>query len=93
MIDLAIPCLMLMAFCGMLMGIRLFLLGAIQSLGLQAKASIFSVLLAYLLGLPLEIILGFKAGMGLFGIFVGFMVVQVLLFIIFFLILMCRDWQ
>ena len=54
---------------------------------------ICSVLLAYLVGLPLSIILGFKVDMGLFGLYLGYSIKEFLSFICFFSLVMCNDWH
>ena len=92
-IDLALPSLTLMAFNSVFSDTGYFLLGVIQSLGLQAKAMIYSVVLAYLVGLPLSIILGFKADMGLFGLYLGYSIKEFLNFVCFFCLVMCKDWH
>ena len=69
------------------------LLGPLQALGLQAKAAITTVLSLYLIGVPLEIGLGFKADKGIFGLYIGFSTSQVITFTAFLLMVLTRDWQ
>ena len=69
------------------------LLGPLQALGQQGKAAITTVLSIYLIGLPLEIVLGFKADMGIFGLYIGFSTSQIITFIAFLIIALTRDWQ
>ena len=45
-----------------------FLQGPIRAIGLQGRASCYTIVLFYLLGLPLAIVLGFKLDLGVMGL-------------------------
>ena len=62
-------------------------------MGKQAKAAVISVATNYLIGVPLEIVLAFKVGMGVSGLYTGYAAVHVIVFIAFLMIILRQDWQ
>lgn len=59
---------------------------------MQAKAAVFAVLVIYSVGLPLEISFAFKFEWGIIGIWMGFAIATIILFISFLLVLLLQDW-
>mmetsp|Transcript_40700 Transcript_40700/g.62113 ORF Transcript_40700/g.62113 Transcript_40700/m.62113 type:complete len:483 (+) Transcript_40700:431-1879(+) len=66
--------------------------GIIRGLGRQAYGSIYTLFCYYILGMPLALILAFKAEMGIAGLWLGFSIACIILDIGFAMIISCPNW-
>lgn len=67
--------------------------GIIRGLGRQGLGSIYTLFCYYILGMPLALVLCFKAEMGIAGLWLGFSIACIILDIGFALIISCPDWH
>lgn len=67
--------------------------GIVRAVGKQMKASIATLCCFYMFGMPLALILGFKADMGLVGFWLGFTIALTMQNILVGLIIMFADWN
>ena len=70
-----------------------FLQGPIRAIGLQGRASCYTIVLFYLVGLPVACLLGFKFEMGVMGLQAGVGLALMLQFVTYALILRFSNWQ
>lgn len=67
--------------------------GIIRGLGRQAYGSIYTLFCYYVLGMPLALVLCFKAKMGIAGLWLGFSIACIVLDIGFAMIISCPNWN
>jgi len=67
--------------------------GIIRGLGLQVYGSVYTLFCYYVLGMPLALVLCFKAEMGIAGLWLGFSIACIILDVGFCCIISCPDWE
>ena len=72
---------------------QIFFQGPIRSLGMQKKASYMSLASYYLIGIPIALVLVYKADLGVLGLQGGFAIAQLALGISFAVLLFTSDWK
>ena len=85
--------LILVSFIFFFDGVQGFLQGPIRAIGLQSRASLWTMLCYYGVGVPLACYLALKKDMGVIGLQIGVGVSIGLQFASYVIILMTSDWQ
>ena len=67
--------------------------GIIRGMGRQVYGSVFTLICYYILGMPLALLLCFKADMGIVGLWLGFTIASIILDFGFCLIISCPNWN
>lgn len=67
--------------------------GIIRGLGRQVYGSVYTLFCYYILGMPLALVLCFKADMGIAGLWLGFSIACIILDVGFAFIISCPDWH
>jgi MATE family multidrug resistance protein len=67
--------------------------GIIRGLGRQSYGSVYTLFCYYGIGMPLALLLAFKADMGLAGLWLGFSIACIILDVGFAMIISCPNWE
>ena len=66
--------------------------GVLRGLSLHARLSMIIFLVLWVLGIPIELVLGFKTSMGLLGLWVGLLIIYLLIDFVMILTICCHNW-